>query len=187
MKKSRFLAVLFSLIPGCGLMYLGYMKKGLQNMLLFVAAGYMAYFAQVIFFDWITVFFLFLLPVLWFYQMFDSMHSLTRMRKEEIEIPADDGFLFPEHLFVIQPMNNRTVAKAAAVVLITVGLIGILYGALNNLHYVIGWETQHWILSMVRSYLAPLFASLVLIIIGIRLLKGNKNNNASDPNENGEA
>ena len=176
MKKNRFLAFILSLIPGCGLMYLGYMKKGLQTMLMFVAAGYLAYFTNTIFFDWLTVLFLMPLPVLWFYQMFDAMHSLTRMRRDEIETPGDDGFFFPENLFAITPIKNRTFAKAAAVALILTGAIGIVYGALNNLHYVLGWDAQRIILGAARGYVVPALASLALIIAGVRLLKGQSRN-----------
>jgi hypothetical protein len=185
MKKNRFLTFVLSLIPGCGLMYLGYMKKGLQIMLMTVTAGYLAYFTDAVFFDWLMIIFLLLLPVIWFYQIFDAMHSLTRMRKKEIETPSDDGFFFPEGIFAITPVKNRTVAKATALVLIVIGIMGIIYGALNNLYYFIGWEMQNTILDLMRRFVVPALASIVLIAVGIKLLKGSKTDNMKVSDDNG--
>jgi len=186
MKKNRLLTFLLALIPGCGHMYLGYMKKGLQFMLMFVAAAYLAYLMDTIFFDWITILFLVLLTPVWFYQMFDAMHTLTRLRKNAIEMPEDDGFFYPEKFMTIAPVKSRSIAKGVAIILIVIGIFGIIYGALNNLHYLWNWEVQTAVLSFARRFVTPAFASIALIVAGIWLLKGNKKNDSDISNNNGE-
>lgn len=178
MKKSGFLTFTLSLIPGCGLMYLGYMKKGLQTMLMFAASCFMAYlFASLRYFEWIMVFFISLLPVIWFYQMFDSMHSISRMKRQEIEVPSDDGFYVPQKITTLSPAQNPTMAKIVAAILILVGSFGLIFGILDNMYYLFDDGMAGTIIDTVRNYLVPAIVSIVLIIAGIKLLKGSKAKN----------
>ena len=180
MNKSRFFTFMLSLIPGCGLMYLGYMKKGTQNMVMFSMSCFMIYFFEITFFSFsiFAVLFAIALPVMWFYQMFDAMHTITRMRRENIETPDDDGFFLPAKLFVIKPVKSRHAAKIIAMVLIFFGGFGIFNGVLNNLYRtgIVDWQTQRQIIDTVRGILLPSIVSIVLIVIGFKLLKGSKNN-----------
>ncbi|MHB1419832.1 MAG: hypothetical protein ACYCX4_09670 [Bacillota bacterium] len=69
-KKSRLWALLFSFIPGAGHMYLGWQQRGLQFML--------GFFLSLFLMDWFHLsLFLFLIPVIWFYSMFDTMHLVS--------------------------------------------------------------------------------------------------------------
>ena len=176
MNKNRFLTFLFSLIPGCGLMYLGYMKKGLQIMLMFAAAGFMGFFFSSFHIGWIEGLFFLLLPVIWFYQMFDAMHTVARMKNQGIELPADDGFILPEKMIRFSPKQNRTVAKIAAGILILVGSFSLVIGVLNSLwrYPRLNQEILDIINSTIRYNLIPAIVSIILIIVGIRLLKGKK-------------
>jgi hypothetical protein len=155
-------------------MYLGYMKKGLQYMLMFAASIYIAYLTEGLYFEWVCYFFVMLLPVIWFYQMFDAMHSVARMKRQEIEFPSDDGFFLPERTSEFSPLKNRTVTKGIAIALILIGVVGIVFGALDNLHYFFDWERVNWIVSVIRRNLMPAVVSIVLIIVGCRLLAGGK-------------
>jgi TM2 domain-containing membrane protein YozV len=86
------------MIPGCGLMYLGYMKKGLQTMFIFAASCFLAYSFMELRLSWISALFLMLLPIIWFYQLFDTMHTVSRMKREKIDFPQDDGFYMPKKM-----------------------------------------------------------------------------------------
>ena len=172
MKKNRFWVFILGLIPGCGLMCLGYMKKGLQYLLMFFATLYVTIVVEsYILLGELGIFFILLLPIVWIYQMFDTMHTLTHMRKHSIETPTDDGFFIPAKM--ITPIKNRTIVKFAAIILIVIGASGILYSLLNNLHYVINEYIAEIIINTTRNYLVPGIVSLALIIIGVKLLKGS--------------
>ncbi|MEA1961079.1 MAG: hypothetical protein U9N81_07350 [Bacillota bacterium] len=67
--KSKAITILFSLIPGAGHMYLGYLKKGTELMTVF--------FLSTFFIGWLGLNVLgFILPVIWFYSFFDAFHCL---------------------------------------------------------------------------------------------------------------
>lgn len=176
MKKNSFLTFLFSCIPGCGLMYLGYMKKGLQVLTMFAAAGFVGGFFSVYSIDWFAAFFFLMLPIIWFYQMFDAMHTVSRMKDQGIEMPADDGFYLPDKVLRFTPSQNRTAAKILAGILILVGIISLVLGVLNNLWRYPGLnqEVLNFIDNIIRNNLIPAIVSIILIIAGIKLLKGSK-------------
>ena len=185
MNRNRFLAFLFSLVPGCGLMYLGYMKKGLQFMATFAAAGFIGGFLLE-YFDWFGILFFVTLPIIWFYQMFDAMHTVERMKNHGIELPADDGFIIPKKVNRFSLAQNRMVAKIVAGILILVGSVSLVTRALNILGRHPMFESR--ILSAINSAilynLVPAIVSIILIIIGIMLLKGGKIKKMKDEDSN---
>ena len=176
MKKNRFLTFLFSLIPGCGLMYLGYMKKGSQVMLMSAATGLLGGLFLSMHIPWFAVLFFLLLPIIWFYQMFDAMHTVVRMRKHGMEMPDDDGFVISGGMLRFSPARNRTSAKIAAAILIIVGILTLVYGVLNNIRWNIWFHSEVFniIERIIRNNLIPAAVSIALIIAGIKLLRGGK-------------
>jgi len=190
MHKNRFPTFLFSIIPGCGLMYLGYMKKGLQVMLMFAATCFIGSFFSNYSIGWFGALFFLLLPIIWFYQMFDAMHTVARMKNQGIELPADDGFYLLDNILRFSPTQNwtRTTAKIIAGILISVGSFSLVLGTLNTLlrYSLFDEKTQkilHLINNAIRHDLIPAIVSIVLIIAGIRLLRGmgtKKTDNFSD-------
>ena len=171
MKKNRFLTFLFSIIPGCGLMYVGYLKKGLQFMLTFVLVC--------IFFNIFTIFsrsFFLLLPCVWFYQMFDTMHTVVRMKKQGIELPEDDGFYLPDVFISLSSAQRMRATKMTAVILALAGSFNLVSVVLNALRRC-SWIDQgilYTIDYVVLKNLFPATISIILIIIGIKLFRGNK-------------
>jgi hypothetical protein len=156
-------------------MYMGYMKKGLQTMAMFAASGFLAtLFGSMRGLEWLMAAFIILLPIIWLYQMFDSMHTLSRMKRLGIEVPEDDGFYLPQNLKSPSLFQNRTAAKILAGILLLIGISGLVFGVLDNLHHFIDWDTVHEINRVVRNNLTPAIISIVLIVLGIRLLKGGK-------------
>ncbi|MFA9381969.1 MAG: hypothetical protein ACERKO_13020, partial [Acetanaerobacterium sp.] len=84
MKKSRFLVLLFSLIPGAGEMYLGMMKTGVMIMSLFCGI--------IVLGNWLRFEFIFFaLPVLWFYSFF-NVHNQKHLAPEWLKQQDDRLF-----------------------------------------------------------------------------------------------
>lgn len=76
-RKSKFWTVLLSVVPGAGHMYMGYINQGAQLMLLFfVICSLVAYFRLELLG--------FVLPVIWFYSVFDAYHLNEGSNVEEI-------------------------------------------------------------------------------------------------------
>jgi hypothetical protein len=83
-KKSKTLAIMLSVLPGAGHMYLGLQQRGLQLMAGFLFSFYIL--------DALHLsIFLFLIPILWFYSLFDAMQHVSRHGMAEIkDIPIID-------------------------------------------------------------------------------------------------
>lgn len=71
-QKSTLWALLFSVVPGAGHMYLGWQERGLAFMASFFGALFLM--------DWLHLsLFLFVLPVIWFYSFFDALQIASAM------------------------------------------------------------------------------------------------------------
>ncbi|AKX93715.1 hypothetical protein MTHERMOG20_06950 [Moorella thermoacetica] len=78
--KSRLWALLFSIIPGAGHMYLGWQQRGLG----FMSTFFLAMFLM----EWLRLsLFFFMLPVIWLYSFFDVMQLVSN----DISVPASEG------------------------------------------------------------------------------------------------
>lgn len=163
-KKSGFLTFIFSLLPGAGEMYMGFMKQGISLMGLF----------------WLIIFFgslgvgplLFVLPIIWFYSFF-HVHNLHGMSDEEFYAVEDD-FLF--HLDTVLPKGKNMDKKyrmCAAAVLIVMG-VAILWGNFTDLLYWwLPYSMKHFFHSITYS-IPRLLVSVLLILGGIWLIRGKK-------------
>jgi len=198
MRKNKFLTFLFSMVPGCGHMYLGYMKRGAQFMVMFAASVYF-----VVLFSPHSVWalgavFVIMLPVIWFYQMFDSMHTISQMRILEIEFPHDDGFFIPgfanvSNLNALNVFKKRKVIKIIASILVCAGIYVLFLNITEGIYRILyeisgGYMANIYsnIYNAIRNYVPPVVISWLLIAAGLKLLSGKNKNSNSDSNENNE-
>ena len=92
MSKNKALTVILSVVPGLGHMYLGWMERGLQFMLTF--------FVSIFLIGWLnTSFFALLLPVIWFYSLFDAL-QLYGVEVTQDTQPAPWGWLVKKQRWV---------------------------------------------------------------------------------------
>jgi len=144
MQNRKIIACLLSVVPGAGHMYLGYQKLGLEIMTLF--------FFTLFFIDWIRIsLFIFILPVIWCYSMFDALHKASGSEA----VNESDLSLFT--LFNCQKIG----AKVLGYVLIGLGLLLIFERVILSI-----------IPYTIRHYLQTIFVALLLIAGGVRLLTG---------------
>jgi hypothetical protein len=178
-------------------MYLGYMKRGIEYMAMFALAIYFASFfigwAPYMNIGFIGAIFLIFLPIIWLYQMFDSMHTVSHMKRLEIEYPEDDGFFIPgvanisniSNLDALKIFKKRGVVKAIAITIICLGIYVLLSNISNALsvRYYINEDVYRikeiyvQTFNTIMRYIPSVVISLVLIIGGIKLLVGKKNKN----------
>lgn len=163
-KKSGFLTFCFSLLPGAGEMYLGFMKMGISLMGMFfgiVAVGGFLNLASVMLID----------VVLWFYSFF-HVHNLAGMTDEEF-LKTEDTFLF--HLDEILDMSGERekYRKVVAIILIAAGIL--LFWS--------GWKRalMPWIpdallklLSRFENTAPRMLVGIAIIIGGVHMIKGKK-------------
>lgn len=148
LSNRKIVAVALSIIPGAGHMYLGLLKQGAQ----FMAAFFFFLFMS----SWLQLEILvFLLPVIWFYSIFDAYHML----EEE-----SDG-LRPDESPLFDWFNRHP------------GWVGwglIILGGLVILQRIVTPVFQIIIDYDVRNYIQTGVVALVLIAGGITLLKGSQ-------------
>jgi len=78
--NQKLIAVMLSVVPGAGHMYLGLMSEGLFFM--------SAFFLTIFLMSWLNLsFFLFLLPIIWFYSLFDALH-ITEDEKPRSDVES---------------------------------------------------------------------------------------------------
>ncbi|MDQ0192936.1 hypothetical protein [Paenibacillus wynnii] len=155
-RRSKVLATLLSAFPGAGQMYLGLQKRGLQLMLLFLGSIYVMDLLR------LSVLF-FLIPVIWFYSLFDGLQLVSRYGREELQDkPVVEGF-----------MNHQGWLGAGLLAL------GLYYILANVAVPALDIRFPEWRLQYrFSTYLKTVIVSILLIGGGVKLLIGSKNTTA---------
>jgi hypothetical protein len=155
MQKSKFATVILSIVPGVGHLYLGWMERGLQFMLAFVLSLFLM--------EWLSLsLFAYLLPVIWFYSLFDALNLLSYGG------PAQEAR--PPWAWLAE--HQRWVG---------IGLIAL--GALTLINrMVVPYLHQYWNFYNTRMINASVIA-ILLIAGGIRLALGKQAAVAPDASE----
>lgn len=157
MSNRRLLGIAFSVIPGAGHMYLGLLKQGAQLMA--------AFFLILIAASWLNLTILvFILPVIWFYSLFELYHLLE---DEQEGLPADHSDVF--EWFSQHPQ--------------WLGWGLIVLGVLVIVQRVLAPALQVWLTPELKTYIETSLVALILIAGGIKLLLGNKVENREGESE----
>jgi hypothetical protein len=151
-KKSKMLAIMLSVLPGAGHMYLGLQQRGLQLMAAFLFSFYIL--------DALHLsIFLFLIPILWFYSLFDAMRHVSRHGEVEIiDIPIIDWL--------------KNYQKWIGISLLVLGFYHLLDEFVLGIFERLQPELQisYWF----HRYFQVFVVSTLLIGGGFRLLAGNQ-------------
>lgn len=147
----KLIAIGLSVFPGAGHMYLGLLRQGAQIMAAFFLA-----LCLVSFLDLRVL--IFLLPVIWFYSMFDVCHLLE---EEGDGMRPDTSIIFD--WFTEHPH--------------WVGWGLIILGLLVIVQKVISPALGYMLSPQVKNYIETCFVAILLIGGGVKLLMGSKSNN----------
>ncbi len=151
-KKSKVIAMLLSVFPGAGHMYLGLQRRGLQLMAAFL---FSIYILDVLHLS----LFLFLIPIIWFYSFFDSMQQLSRYGKEEFKDEPIVSWLINHQKWV-----GIGLVALGCFYLFDQALIPLLDRLFNE------FQVYYW----AKSYLQTAIVAILLIGGGLKLLLGTK-------------
>ena len=160
-KKSGFLTFCFSLIPGAGEMYMGFMKQGLSIMAVFWGLIFIASYLSIG-----PV--LFVLPILWCYSFF-NVHNLRGMSDEEFYAVEDDYVFRMDRVFKTDKWNKKQ-NDILAGILIFVG-VAVLW---NNLTDCLYGFVPSWIYWEVIGVIPQIIIAVILIVAGVMLIRGKK-------------
>lgn len=142
--NQKLITIGLSIIPGAGHMYLGLQKKGLELMTIFFFTAYLMGYLNM------SLFF-FALPVIWFYSLFDAYHNVEENRNEK----------WGEEISIFTWFQERP--RWVGWGLIFIGIAVILERMIAPY---INYEIRHLFQTGI--------VALILILSGIRVLKGSK-------------
>ncbi|MBU3182106.1 hypothetical protein [Clostridium psychrophilum] len=164
-EKSKFLTFIFSLMPGAGHMYMGFMKMGISLMAVFFFIIFLSSFFSI-------GPLLFVLPLVWFYSFFDCMNK--RYSTDDEFLTLEDKYLFSlDELVKIDKDVLKKHRLASGILLIIIGGYLIWNNILNTLSAYISSELFSLINDVTR--VAPqIIIGIVIILAGLKLIKGKK-------------
>lgn len=170
-KKSRFWLFIWSLMPGAGEMYLGFMKMGLSLMLGFM--GLIAITAIT------NIGALSIFPVtMWFYSFFHA-NNLASMDAQAFSMVKDEYLFGLDGLENMEKLNAKMTdkkKKVIAAILILVGVIMLWQEMFSLLIDIFGWD--NYLLSQVYSFVRydlPRFVvGIAIIWAGVVMIRGKK-------------
>lgn len=159
--RSRFWTFIFSLIPGAGEMYLGFMQNGMSIMILFLV-----YFAVSVFLRMEEL--LIITPAFWFYSFF-HVHNLARMTPEEQQQVEDKPILLAS---AVQDLKlNRSIMRIVAIGLIAFGGIYTVKCLLLSLgRYFYMWDLYY----MVTEDLMQVVIGILIVAAGVYMIRGKR-------------
>ena len=165
-KKNKLMTFLFSLIPGAAEMYMGFMKMGVRLMSLFAVCIIIPVTLR------INDVFMLVVAVFWAYGFFHA-RNLAAMEEESFMLLEDtyvwDGFLKEQNVQI----TNPAIRKWGAVCFIVAGVV-LLWNSLTDMLY---WVIPNYLwneLSPIVDRLPQVFIAVVIIIAGMRLIAGKK-------------
>jgi len=164
-KKSKFLTFCFSMLPGAGHMFIGFMKMGLSLMA--------AFFFVIFLSSWLNIGpLVFILPLIWFYSFFDCMNK--RYSTDEEFLLLEDNYLFSlEELVKIDKGIFKKHRLFTGILLLLLGVYLIWNNILHSLSRYLPNEVYNAIFSMTR--VAPqIILGVAIIFVGAKLISGKK-------------
>lgn len=164
-KKSNFLTFCFSIIPGAGQMYMGFMKRGVSLMSIFFLLFFLT--------SWLNLGpLMFVMPVIWFFAFFDT-HNLRAMPDDEFYALEDNYILIPEFAIEKSRILQSKFRIVFAVALIVIG-VSILW---NNIFEIFRFILPNLFYDFVYSfgyYFPQLIIGSAIIVLGVYLIRGKK-------------
>ncbi len=164
-KKSSFLTFCFSLLPGAGQMYMGFMRRGSSLMALFFLTIFLS--------TWLELGpLMFLMPIIWFYAFFDT-HNLRAM-------PDDEFYSLEDEFILLTDLTSNTVRVlrekyryTLALLLIIIGVSILWNNFLDLLHAILpSFLYSH--LRQIGRTLPQLLVAFIIIALGLYLIRGKK-------------
>ncbi len=164
-KKNAFWRFIFSLMPGAGEMYMGFLKMGVSIMGLFLLIAFIASSLGLGMFLLIDL-------VVWFYSFF-HVHNLAGLPDEEF-YAIEDTYLIR---FTDSAANGKEFLKSnrriIAAALILTGIIMTWQGIIHLLREYLPEEVYDYIWHL--SYELPkLIVGIAIIALGIVMIRGKK-------------
>lgn len=164
-KKNAFLTFCFSLLPGAGQMYMGFMKRGISLMSSFLLIIMLS--------TWLNLEPLLLaVPIVWFFSFFDT-HNLRSLPDDEFRAFRDDFIIMPEFTKKSAETVRGKYRNIIAVSLIVIGF-ALLW---NNVFALIQLYLPDYVsrfLYRIGHIFPQMLIGAAIMAFGIILIRGKK-------------
>ena len=164
-KKNKFFTFVFSLLPGAGEMYMGFMKMGVSLMSLFFLTLMMSNFLALDFMFYVAV-------IIWFYGFFHT-NNLAGMPDEQFA-QMQDVYLIPFAGKEDGIRLTKTWRKGIAILLIVVGVFLLWRTMWSVLSGLIPPAIYVMIVDINNYYLPRGLIGVAIIILGIYMIRGKQ-------------
>ncbi len=162
-QNRKIIAMVLSIVPGAGHMFLGLQRQGIQLMAIFFFSFFIT--------DWINIsIFMALIPIIWFFGLFDALNKATDEENKD-----DSDVLFISWLRTDKPFIKNA-NKFLAYALIAIGCF-LLF------ERIVLPELERFISFRIREYINIILLSVLFIAGGVKLLMGSS---STDVFEEGE-
>lgn len=168
-RKNGFWTFVFSFIPGCAEMYMGFMKMGISLMAVFFGIAALS--------QWVgSSILVFVSIVVWFYGFFHA-RNMAGMDDAQLQ-QTEDEYLFhiPEE-WEGKPLQDRY-RKWLAVLLIFFGSVilykNIIYFISDVLGDAFPYELYRALVYVVGDRVPQIAVAVVIIVIGVKMVAGKK-------------
>lgn len=160
--------LIWSCVPGCGQMCLGYMKRGISQMIIFCALTFIAVFLEM---GALTV----LVAPLWAYSFFDSFNLRRQLR--------NGGAPEDEFLFGLSDMDARKLSRILARrgsligwLLVAVGLYSLYMILARNILYPLreSFPIFDWLYDLLVWDMPRILGSVLILGLGLWFIRGPK-------------
>lgn len=163
-KKSSIFTFLCSFLPGAAEMYLGFMKMGFSLMLIFFISFALPAMCNA------NDTFLFIAFAIWFYGFFHA-RNIASAEAADFE-KLEDRFIWEEFLDGADlKISNKK--KWSGIIVILVG-VALLWSSVSGLVYNLLPEQMVAAIRYIGSSISGILVSLAIIIIGVLLIRGKK-------------
>lgn len=164
-KKNGFWRFVFSLLPGAGEMYMGFMKMGVSLMSMFFVmiaiASYMDIGPMV-----------FIALIAWFYSFF-HVHNLAGLPDEEFYAVEDEYLFLPQESMEKGREMVGAYRKTIAIILIVIGVVMTWKSAFRMLdNYIPAFIYR--IIDDITYRIPQLAVGIAVIILGVHMISGKK-------------
>lgn len=163
-KKSKFLTFCFSLLPGAGEMYMGFMRTGTSLMILFFLAILIPVTLRLDSFSVIAV-------GVWFYGFFHANH-LASLNDEEFAQVEDCYLLFMDMVMSKKELTGRY-RKWAAAAMIAAGVI-LLWNTVTDIVRKYLPDFLYNAMRAVGNYGPRILVAIAIIVIGVKMIEGGR-------------
>ena len=166
-KKNGFLVFCFSFLPGAAEMYMGFMKMGFSLLAVFAAA--------ICIVSLIGVPELSVIPAIMYVYSFFHAHNIAGLDDKRFMELKDDYFFGLERVSELGEQLKGKYKKWAAIALIVLGAVMIWRTGLDLLGDYLGFSNIIVkALYRITEYVPRCIIGVVIIVVGIRLIAGKK-------------